>query len=409
MLPGLWASALIVRDLPPGVTLDQAIEWTRTHLEGQRLLLASIAFLGWDWIVTLDEEQEFIWQKSPWSVTKVLFVVNRYFPILHSTARFWSYSHEHDPQYSAMACGPVLDLAAYGSVVSVAVIEIVLMLRLWALYARSKIFGGFLIFVFLASLGTALAIRKVQPSDDFKLVHEPPPALTVCKRSSPSELFFLYAIVLLVETMTFGLLLWKVWQLSSVGVAPILKTMLKHGTQYYLIVFLALFFQVLGTILQVLWQPMADSLLVVAVASVACSRLILSLRGVYTTPKQVSTIQDFHARSGVTDDHVHTSRPIPLSMLRSSASSKPFVDSFSSREERTFNKPRDLDRSSVVHEGNYFPANKHEHYNEGDNDDYYSAQSTTPDLSSASTYTGRHLRDRLQTPSRHPCATGHAV
>lgn len=55
--------------------------------------------------------------------------------------------------------------------------------------------------------------------------------------------------------MTFGMLLWKVWQLSAVGVTPILKIMLKQlvhcasggifadhfhsGTQYYLIVFCA--------------------------------------------------------------------------------------------------------------------------------------------------------------------------
>lgn len=311
------------RDLPPGVTADEAIEWTRTHLDGQRLLLATIAFLAWDWLITLDDEKEFIWQENPLTVTKGLFVVNRYFPILHSAARFWSYSHERDPNLSVLACGHILDLAAYGSVVSIAVVEIVLLLRLWALYARNKIFGIFLIVVFLVGTGTALAIREVQPPDDFKLVHEPPISLTICKRSSPSELFFLYAIVLLVETMTFSLLLWKVWQLSAVGVAPILRTMLKHGTQYYLIVFLALFIQVLGTIVQPLFQPLADALPVVAIASVACSRLVLSLRGLYTAPRQNTTTQDFHARSGTTMGPL--SRPVPLSVLRSQRESKSYL------------------------------------------------------------------------------------
>lgn len=334
MQPGLWASSLVRRDLPAGVTLDQAIEWTRTHLEGQRLLLASIAFLAWDWVITFDAEQEFIWQKTPWSVTKVLFVVNRYFPIVHSIARFYSYTHEHDPQNSELGCGPILDIAAYGSVITVAVVEIVLMLRLWAMYSRGKIIGFFLIFVFLAGFGTALAIRSVEPPDSFKLVHEAPFALTICKRSSPSELFFLYSIVLLVETMTFGLLLWKVWQLSAVGIAPILKTMLRHGTQYYLVVFLALFLQVLGTILQPLWQPLADALPVVAIASVACNRLVLSLRGMYGAPKQMTTIQDFHARS-VTGNPTNNTRPIRLSVLRSPGSSNVFAQTLSFDDERT--------------------------------------------------------------------------
>jgi hypothetical protein len=118
------------------------------------------------------------------------------------------------------------------------------MLRLWALYERDKVFGAFLSVVFLVGLGIALAIREIQPPDDFRLVHEgsvlpisetrhlirfeAPESLTICKRSSPSELFFLYAIVLFVETLTFGLLLRKVWQLSETGVAPIVRTMLRQ-------------------------------------------------------------------------------------------------------------------------------------------------------------------------------------
>jgi hypothetical protein len=84
----------------------------------------------------------------------------------------------------------------------------------------------------------------------------------------------------------------------------------------------ALFFQVTGTILQVvrltrstsqleprlisnvqLWQPMADSLLVVPIASVACNRLVLSLRGMYIAPEPLSTIQEFRARSVTGKSH----------------------------------------------------------------------------------------------------------
>jgi len=246
------------------------------------------------------------------------------------------------------------------------------------MYERSKILGGFLGLFFLVCFGTALAIREVQPPDDFRLVHEAPQALTVCKRSSPSELFFLYAIVLLAETTIFGLLLWKVWQLSAVGVTPFLKTMLKHGTQYYLIVFLALFFQVLGTILQVLWQPMADSLLVVAIASVACNRLVLSLRGMYIVPKQRSTIQEFRARSitAHTSSYTHTSRPIRLSVLRSPTSSQPFVDSFFSATQDDLDWPQDrrLNPVSPIQEddeGSYFSANERGHKNDDNSDKYY--------------------------------------
>lgn len=343
-MPAGPSPAPVLMNLPEGVTVDQLLVWTRTHLEGERLLLATIVFMVYDVILTFPEELEFIWAFDSWSVSKTLFIINRYFPIVHSIIRFWVYAHERDERLSALACGPILDIAAYGSVISVAVIEVVLMLRLWAMYARNKLFGAFLGFVFLTGIATALAIRKVQPPDDFKLVREAPQSLTICKRSSPSELFFLYAIILVVETMIFTLLLWKVWQLSAVGVAPILRTMLKHGTQYYLVVFVALFFQVLGTILQPLWQPMADSLLVVSVASVACSRLVLSLRGMYSTPQEVTTIQDFQA-----NPPDPTSRPVRFSTLRSISGFK-FRDSTSLMTDTT---------TTADHERNAIPLRRY--------------------------------------------------
>ncbi|CAG7846612.1 SubName: Full=Uncharacterized protein {ECO:0000313/EMBL:CCA69859.1} [Serendipita indica DSM 11827] len=329
-MPAGPSPAPVLMNLPEGVTVDQLLVWTRTHLEGERLLLATIVFMVYDVILTFPEELEFIWAFDSWSVSKTLFIINRYFPIVHSIIRFWVYAHERDERLSAL--------------ISVAVIEVVLMLRLWAMYARNKLFGAFLGFVFLTGIATALAIRKVQPPDDFKLVREAPQSLTICKRSSPSELFFLYAIILVVETMIFTLLLWKVWQLSAVGVAPILRTMLKHGTQYYLVVFVALFFQVLGTILQPLWQPMADSLLVVSVASVACSRLVLSLRGMYSTPQEVTTIQDFQA-----NPPDPTSRTVRFSTLRSISGFK-FRDSTSLMTDTT---------TTADHERNAIPLRRY--------------------------------------------------
>lgn len=59
------------------------------------------------------------------------------------------------------------------------------------------------------------------------------------------------------------------------------------------------------------------------IASVACSRLVLSLRGLYTAPRQNTTTQDFHARSGTTMGPL--SRPVPLSVLRSQRESKSYL------------------------------------------------------------------------------------
>ena len=59
-----------------------------------------------------------------------------------------------------------------------------------------------------------------------------PQVLMVCSRPSPSELFFLYVVLLLMDSTFFALLLWKVWQLSSDGVAPIIRVMLKQYVHF---------------------------------------------------------------------------------------------------------------------------------------------------------------------------------
>jgi hypothetical protein len=129
----------------------------------------------------------------------------------------------------------------------------------------------------------------------------------------------------------------------------------------------ALFLQVLGTILQPVSHPVSSwqdthIRIVVAtisgcsacrdctsspvrnkqetdtrqIASVACSRLVLSLHGLYTTPRQNTTIQDFHARSGTL---VPASRSIRLSVLRSHSGGKPLLntsDSMPDEERRRY-------------------------------------------------------------------------
>ncbi|KAG8809531.1 hypothetical protein FRC17_003399 [Serendipita sp. 399] len=118
--------------------------------------------------------------------------------------------------------------------------------------------------------------------------------------------------------------------------------MLKHGTQYYLVVFAAILLQVLGTVLQPLWQPMADSLPVVAIASISCSRLVLSLRGINAAPREASTIQDFQARPN------YESRPVALSVFKASRSSRAYIGTSTSTSSNTIEYER-----GTMHYGPY--------------------------------------------------------
>jgi hypothetical protein len=48
--------------------------------------------------------------------------------------------------------------------INFATVELVLMLRIWVLYGRSKRMGSFMAISFLVTIGAGLALRNVQPA-----------------------------------------------------------------------------------------------------------------------------------------------------------------------------------------------------------------------------------------------------
>ncbi|KAG8754366.1 hypothetical protein FRC14_005157 [Serendipita sp. 396] len=123
------------------------------------------------------------------------------------------------------------------------------MLRVWALYERSRKIGIALSLLFVVGLSASFALRKSDPGR-IKFAPTFPDSLTVCSRSSPNEYFFLYGIGLIIETTIFVLLVKRAWpHVAGPLKTPVVNALLTH--------------------------------LIVVATSIACNRLILSFRGFY--------------------------------------------------------------------------------------------------------------------------------
>ncbi|PVG03973.1 hypothetical protein CPB86DRAFT_849135 [Serendipita vermifera] len=273
-----------------GVTQEQYIDFKDQQQTGRRLLHACLALLLWDYILTFKDEVDDVWKRAPrFSLAKVLFALNRYYPIITYLVRVIIFNMEvMTPIFFHCRCKVWIPFTGWSGTLNFVIVEVVLFLRVWALYDKSKKVGIFLILLFLSAIAVTFALRRLHP-DGLGLAPLPPASLLVCKRSTAEEYFFLYFIAMLVETIVFGMLINKAWA-SSLGrhETPLINALLRHGTAYYAAVLCASSKLYLRGKL-IIFQPVADSNLIVAIASIACNRLILSLRGFYFQRGVVTT------------------------------------------------------------------------------------------------------------------------
>lgn len=262
-----------------GVTADEYVNFMGQRIQGRRLLYACLTLLLYDYLLTLRREIVDVWQREPrFSIAKVLFGLNRYYPILVYIIRVWIFSQT---VFTKFICERMIPFTGWSATVNFALVEIVLMLRVWALYGKSRKVGILFIALFIGALSSSFALRKLHPNGMY-FAPMPPESLTQCTRSTPEEYFWLYLIGIFVETTIFALLVTKAraYSLRTSG-TPLITALVQHGTVYYAVVLATLVLATASTVPAVLYQPIADANLIVAVTSVACNRLILSLRGLY--------------------------------------------------------------------------------------------------------------------------------
>ncbi|CAE6536840.1 unnamed protein product [Rhizoctonia solani] len=136
----------------PGSELDSEFATIVYHLVAAKyFMLASFIFMVYDHIITFAEEVDCIWQRE-WTGATWLFALNRYLTELQFIVNLVSF---HNPHWTGKVCahGPQLNgcvdfipFAGASTLVSIAIAEIILILRTYALYQRNKYILGLLAF-----------------------------------------------------------------------------------------------------------------------------------------------------------------------------------------------------------------------------------------------------------------------
>ncbi|KDR75166.1 hypothetical protein GALMADRAFT_249108 [Galerina marginata CBS 339.88] len=199
-----------------------------------RSFVAALAFLTWDILITFDDEVELIWPRA-WSSMKGLYFFVRYVPLSAQLPLLLVGTelspHFHFTPYACYVWQIFQGVVASSIVVAV---DIILILRVCALYHRQRTIRGGVFFLFLLEIvgmvvGLALSLPGIQ-FDDICAVTFIPHSLVIYGLAS-----------ILFQTILFALTMYKFVQgaKNGWGDIPIVKLLIRDGTWAFFLLFFA--------------------------------------------------------------------------------------------------------------------------------------------------------------------------
>ncbi|TFY65126.1 hypothetical protein EVG20_g5710 [Dentipellis fragilis] len=198
-----------------------------------RSSLASLVFLIWDIIITLDVEVRCIWARPNKYWIKWLFLFVRYFPVCVQIATlFVGTELAADLHYTPAACVAWYIFQEVSTQVLVVCVELILMIRVHALYDRSKRVTAVLAILFLAeNIGMVYSLVRVVPGVQFD---------EVCiVQHTPASIVYFAVSYIAFEAILFGFTLVKFIQAvrTGWGHTPVISLLVRDGTWAFALVF----------------------------------------------------------------------------------------------------------------------------------------------------------------------------
>ncbi|KAG7090646.1 hypothetical protein E1B28_009747 [Marasmius oreades] len=242
------------------------------HLQaGKYFQIAGYVMLLYDHCITFGEEVERVWKRDI-SGASILFLLNRYLTPLQ-------FAFIIDAFNNPGCCNRIVSFEGYTTVGLVAVCELVMILRVFALYGRNYWILGFLMVVLavqiiISSYGLSFGLRAPLPPGLIGCIFTGPPDKPIFPGVwyAPAATDFIIFSLTLYRTMKFIR--------DSSSTTPLITQFARDGILYFAVIFTANMVNV------IIYQTAVADLKAIGasfsqmITSVMISRLVLNLRGV---------------------------------------------------------------------------------------------------------------------------------
>ncbi|KLO12049.1 hypothetical protein SCHPADRAFT_439906 [Schizopora paradoxa] len=209
--------------------IDVVLELLRKLLMAKSLNAASAAIYFYDSLLNFEDEVTLIWRKR-WNIGTVMYLATRYLVLIDITVMLVYLFHANmNPE----TCHTVYSITTYFAFGGIILAEIILAMRTYALWKRSKIILAILLVVHLGTdiPDTWLTIESVNA---LRFSPSLVPTLIPCLPNVPKTKMFIPFINLMVQeaVMTFLAFLAAInhWRHTN---SPLIKTIYRDGTLYF--------------------------------------------------------------------------------------------------------------------------------------------------------------------------------
>ncbi|KAK7001370.1 hypothetical protein R3P38DRAFT_3048777 [Favolaschia claudopus] len=243
----------------------------------QTYIACTTSILVWDWLSCLPQEWRYIWKSGGgWSPVKVLYLLVRYYTLVVLVVTdIWFFA-----SWSESSCAQHVRILPGIAVIIDLSVEMVLAIRVYALYQTNRRMGIFLVVLLAAFLGVMVAV-PILAFDYTRLPSWPGPCIVTGKPSiaGPKFIIAFYASPMAFDMVMTFLTVYKVIEHNRrAGSSSLMNRIVRDGLLYFFAItslnlLNVVFFIQRDELIQAINAPMSIQL-----SSVLCCRLILNLR-----------------------------------------------------------------------------------------------------------------------------------
>lgn len=278
------------------------------------LQLACVTWYLYDWFLTLNNEIEFVWSRK-WSLTKVLYALIRFTTLallIAETVVYVFTSGLSQKQCDAFSWG-----SAIGTAAVIAEVELVLQLRIYIVYNKSKKLLWINAAFYILNIVCAIIVL-LEFFSQMRWVEVPPWIIGSCYDTRPKELGAVWVFPMSYELYLAVLAVWKIarnWSEYGRIEGSLLSVLVRDSVAYFFLLALATGVNVVLWIVTPVTPSDSAVNLIHAAGGVGGTRLILSMRRAAWQPPPmtldtaISTDVEMNAMKTSSHNRIRRHRP----------------------------------------------------------------------------------------------------
>ncbi|KAI0829051.1 hypothetical protein BC628DRAFT_1417409 [Trametes gibbosa] len=265
------------------------------------LTIAATTCLLYDMFLTLDQEVEYFWKTGRWSLSRVLFFLNRYFPPIVVILCLLGLFVPNLSVKVYVECLGLVHANFFLAIIALAMVQAVIVLRICYVYSKNLIVRAFVIVCFVACTVVTLAIYGKIWHDVDSVAIALPPGLKLdgCTAPPSHQVWKVFLPNLGLHTLLYLATTVPMLRMRRIGKqSRLLNRLVRDGGIFYFSVFgehplatsktfsvrltsqAVAMFSTIGSLSKspLVTLPAIYSNLLLAIGAVSVSRLMLSIR-----------------------------------------------------------------------------------------------------------------------------------